>query len=73
MPVPNPASPSLSFLCRSRERNGENNALLQEEAGLNFQVTVSIGVVNFQLTVGIGVVNLQLTVGIGAGSKVGFH
>lgn len=72
------------LLCRSRERNGENNALFQEEAALNFQIMVSIGVVNLQITVSIGVVNLQITVSIGvinfqvtvsigAGSKVGFH
>lgn len=73
MPVPNPASPSLTFLCRSRERNGDNNALLQEEAALNFQVTVNIGLVNLQITVGIGAMNIQITVGLGAGSKVGFH
>lgn len=71
--VPNPASPSLSFLCRSRERSGENNALLQEEAALHSQVTVTIGVVNLQVTINTGVVNSQVTVSIGAGSKVAFH
>lgn len=46
MAVPNPASPSVSFLCKSRENNGENNTLFQEEAAVNLRITVSVRVVS---------------------------
>lgn len=54
------------LLCRSRERNGENNALFQEEAALNFQILVTIGVVNLQIQLasGLSIYKSQLALGL---------
>lgn len=46
MAIPNPVPPSVSFLRRSRENNGESNTPFQEEAAVNLRVTVSIRVVS---------------------------